>query len=97
MPILFLSNFMAKFKSLYHDITIFVEGKETSTFNFLDAPKYHLFLATIPLQTTSSSRATKSESPLIECKTSCTVDFMKNKVGSQEDCNVDIGALRFNF
>ena len=89
--------FKAKVKSLYHDITIFVEGKETSTFNILDEPKYHLLLATIPLQATSSSRATKFESPLIECKTSCTVDFMKNKVGSQEDCNVDIGALRFNF
>ena len=70
---------------------------KASTFTLLDATKYHLLLATIPLQTTSSSRTTTFESPLIECKTPCPVDFVKNKVGSKEDCNVNMGALRFNF
>ena len=95
--LLIFQDFKQNAKSSYHNISIFLEGDKTSTFTLLDAPKYHLLLATIPLQTASSSRTTTFESPLIECKTPCAVDFVKNKVGSKEDCNVDMGALRFNF
>ena len=70
---------------------------EKVSFDFDDLPKYHLLIATVPLKGMATSRAASINSPLVECKTACPVDFMNNKVGSQEDCQRDERAYRFNF
>ena len=70
---------------------------EKVNFDLHDLPKYHLLIATVPLKGMATSRAASINSPLVECKTACPVNFMNNKVGSHEDCQRDERAYRFNF
>ena len=77
-------------------ITILFAGnrlnKEGITYKLdLGSPnaKYKLFLATIPLDVFSPTDIADSHQeikPLNECKTKCTVDFMKGSIGKQDEC-----------